>query len=102
MVLYYPKGETYGGVRIAAPVFKEIIEDALERMGVPRRQEPAPRSQANVFQRQNVRVPNVLNFPRQEAESILRQVGLRYQFSGEGSIVFEQVPAPGTEVPWGP
>jgi len=100
VVLYYPKGETYGGV-IAAPVFKEIIEDALERMGVPRRQEPAPRSQANVFQRQNVRVPNVLNFPRQEAESILRQVGLRYQFSGEGSIVFEQVPAPGTEVPWG-
>jgi len=100
VVLYDPKGETYGGV-IAAPVFKEIVEDALERMGVPRRQEPGPKSQANVFQSEHVRVPNVLNFPKGDAETLLRQAGLRYQFNGEGEIVFDQVPAPGTTVPWG-
>ncbi len=100
VVLYHPKGETYGGV-IAAPVFKEIVEDALERMGVPRRQEPAPKSQGNVFQRDTITVPNVLNFPKEEAETLLRQAGLKYQFNGEGEIVFDQVPAPGTVVPWG-
>ena len=100
VVLYYPKGQTYGGV-IAAPVFQAVVEDALERMGVPRRQEPAPRSQGNIFQQKDVSVPNVINFPQQEAETILRQAGLKYQFNGEGKIVFDQVPAPGTEVPWG-
>jgi stage V sporulation protein D (sporulation-specific penicillin-binding protein) len=100
VVLYHPKGETYGGV-IAAPVFKEIVEDALGRMGVPRREDPPPKSQGSVFQRENIRVPNVLNFPKQEAETLLRQAGLRCQFNGEGEIVFEQVPAPGSVVPWG-
>lgn len=100
VVLYHPQGQTYGGV-IAAPVFQAVIEDALERMGVPRRQESAPKSLGSIFQKDDVSVPNVINFPRKEAETILRQSGLQYQYHGEGEIVFDQVPAPGTKVPWG-
>jgi stage V sporulation protein D (sporulation-specific penicillin-binding protein) len=100
VVLYYPKGQTYGGV-IAAPVFQGVVEDALERMGVSRRQEPTPKSQGNIFQQREVSIPNVINFPKQEAETLLRQAGLKYQFNGDGEVVFDQVPAPGTKVPWG-
>jgi stage V sporulation protein D (sporulation-specific penicillin-binding protein) len=100
VVLYHPKGQTYGGV-IAAPVFQAVVEDSLERMGVPRRQEPTPKLQGNIFQKEDVSVPNVTNFPQKDAETILRQAGLKYQFHGEGEIVFDQVPQPGTKVPWG-
>ncbi|NLJ86462.1 MAG: PASTA domain-containing protein [Firmicutes bacterium] len=100
VVLYHPKGQTYGGV-IAAPVFSAVVEDALQTMGVPRRREQEPKSSASLFQIQDVVIPNVLNYPRDEAESILHKSGLKYQFHGDGSIVFEQVPAPGTKVPLG-
>ncbi|NMB46291.1 MAG: PASTA domain-containing protein [Firmicutes bacterium] len=100
VVLYHPKGQMYGGV-IAAPVFQAVVEDGLERLGVPRRQEPAPKLHGNILQQDEISVPNVINFPQREAENILRQAGLKYQLHGEGEIVFDQVPAPGTKVPWG-
>jgi len=40
VVLYEPKGQSYGGV-VAAPVFKAVAEQALSYMNVPRDQMPA-------------------------------------------------------------
>ena len=100
VVLYHPKGQSYGGV-IAAPVFRAVVEDALETMGVPRRREPSPKATSGIFQDQEAAVPNVLNLPQTEAEAVLRNAGLKFQFHGDGNIVFDQVPAPGTKVPLG-
>lgn len=100
VVLYHPKGQTYGGV-IAAPVFKEVVEDALESMGVPRQKAPEEKPRVNQQGERLVRVPNVLNFPLEEAQAILQRAGLKHEFAGEGTIVFEQVPAPGAAVKWG-
>ena len=100
VVLYYPKGQSYGGV-IAAPVFQKVVEDALEIMGVARRREPSPDSVTGFFQERESVVPNVLNLPHSEAEGVLQGAGLKSHFQGDGEIVFDQVPAPGTKVPWG-
>ena len=82
-------------------MFRAVVEDALETMGVPRRREPDPKSTGNVFRTQEVNVPNVLNLPLAEAEAMLRKAGLKFQFHGDGDIVFDQVPAPATKVPLG-
>ncbi|HPT83249.1 MAG TPA: penicillin-binding transpeptidase domain-containing protein [Limnochordia bacterium] len=92
VVLYKPKVESaYGGV-LAAPVFREIMEESLEYLGVKRRQEGRPRSTQAV-------VPNVLNLTKQEAQARLAQAGLFWTMEGEGTLVTNQTPSPGVRVP---
>ena len=92
IVLYNPKVESsYGGV-LAAPVFKEIMEESLDYLGIKRRQEGLKRSSS-------VTVPNVSNFSRVEAEARLAQANLHWTMDGEGSIVVDQTPSSGTQVP---
>lgn len=92
VVLYKPQTESaYGGV-LAAPVFKEIMEESLEYLGVKRRQEGYERSPL-------VLVPNVTNFSRDEAQAKLAQAGLYWTMEGEGTLVVDQMPKPGVRVP---
>ncbi len=92
VVLYKPKAESaYGGV-LAAPVFKEIMEESLEYLGVKRRQESRQRSA-------QVAVPNVLSLSKQEAQARLAQAGLFWTMEGEGTLVTDQTPKPGVRVP---
>lgn len=83
----------YGGVH-AAPVWKAIAAEALVQLGVEKRPDPG----APVVEEGKVRVPNVQNLPRDEAEAILWAADLRPVASGLGTYVLEQTPVSGAEV----
>lgn len=92
VVLYNPKVESsYGGV-LAAPVFRDIMEESLEYLGVKRRQEGKRRSSLML-------VPNVSNFARDEAQARLALDGFHWTMEGEGNLVTNQTPSPGARVP---
>ncbi len=92
VVLYNPKVESaYGGV-LAAPVFRDIMGESLEYLGIKRRQVDKERSQLVI-------VPNVSNFSKTEAQVRLDQDNLRWAFEGEGALVADQTPSPGARVP---
>lgn len=86
----------YGGVH-AAPVWRAIAEEALLLLDVEKRPDP----EMSAPEAGNVRVPNVQNLPRDEAEAILREAELRPIVSGLGTYVLDQTPVPGAVVPIG-
>lgn len=100
VVLYHPKGQTYGGV-IAAPVFAAIVEDALEHLGVEKKVEKPPKPGKAPNGEQLVIVPNVRNYPVRDAERMVQSEGLKVERQGKGEIVLDQVPSPNAQVPRG-
>lgn len=92
IVMLYRVGRepSYGGVW-AAPVLGRIFEQALEHMGVPRAREevdPDPR----------VKVPNVMNLERADAEEVLLAHGLKVVSEGVRGWVVDQTPPAGARV----
>lgn len=86
----------YGGVH-AAPVWKAIAEEALLQLGV----ETAPDDEPPVLEWGTVRVPNVQNLSRDEAEKILQQSQLTPVVNAEGTYVLDQTPPSGAVVRFG-
>ncbi|KJS14706.1 MAG: stage V sporulation protein D [Peptococcaceae bacterium BRH_c4b] len=96
-----PQGGVYYGGVVAAPVFQAIARDILHYMKIP--ETPGlvkPKDPLTWYEppRVEVAVPNVVNYPVSEAMRILRQAGLSIQTTGEGSIVYGQVPEGGAKV----
>lgn len=95
-----PKGGMYYGGLVAAPVFQAIARDTLRYLRIP--ETPGlekPREPWEVEQpRVEVEVPNVINYPVEEAERVLKSAGLKVQTSGEGNIVYGQTPRAGARV----
>lgn len=95
-----PKGGSYFGSQVAAPVFKSIASDTLRYLKVPER--PSVEKPVNplVFEepKQKVTVPNVVNYPVEDAKKVLIDRGLAVVLQGEGNIVYKQVPGGGAEV----
>lgn len=95
-----PQGGIYYGSQVAAPVFQAVVRDTLHYLQVPETPGLEKPKVPFVYEepRFKVKVPNVINYPVNEAISKLVQEGLIYQTQGEGRIVFEQVPRAGAEV----
>ncbi|RKO67460.1 stage V sporulation protein D [Desulfofundulus salinus] len=96
-----PQGGIYYGSQVAAPVFREVVRDTLHYLQVP--ETPGlekPKDPFVYFEqpRVKVRVPNVVNYPLEMAQNILREAGLSFVVRGEGAIVQEQTPKAGAEV----
>lgn len=96
-----PQGGIYYGSQVAAPVFREVARDALHYLQVP--ETPGLEKPKDPFvyydqPRVKVRVPNVVNYPLESAQNILREAGLAFQVRGEGRIIQEQTPSAGAEV----
>ncbi len=88
VILYYPKQEIrYGGV-LAAPLFRAIMEEALDCLGVPKVQQ----SEASA----DLLIPNVRSMPVLDAQVRLAEVGLTWSYYGEGEYIADQRPTPGT------
>lgn len=90
VALYEPQTAiTYGGT-LAAPVFQAIAKDVLEYLKV------APRFEGveTALPKNLVKVPNVRNYPLDEATKIIKSAGLSVRVSGEGSVVADQTPKP--------
>ncbi len=92
VVVDEPQGAYYGGV-IAAPVFKRLMEDGLRYLSIP-----PTETTAEETVEPKIQVPSVMNLPLSEARKTLEGQGLSYRIEGEGSIVIDQTPPPGTMV----
>jgi len=97
-------GSYYGGV-VAAPVFKEVMRDALRYLHVPMQYDPQAemkKKQSGLQEKQkDVIVPNVINLSLVEAQRELGEAGLVGLTEGEGPIVWGQTPAASASVPSG-
>lgn len=92
VMLHNPQTEVkYGGV-VAAPVFHRVMEQTLEHLNVSRKQGSLNPSSMVV-------VPNVRNFPLIEAQVALAENDLQWNYHGDGAVVQDQVPIPGSRVP---
>lgn len=95
-----PKGSSYFGSQVAAPVFKSIALDTLRYMKVPERPSLEKPKSPFVFEdpKHKLLVPSVVNYPVEDAKRVLNNSGLNVQVRGEGNIVYNQVPNGGAEV----
>lgn len=98
VVLFDPRGDSYMGGVIAAPLAGKIMEDVLNYMQVERKytQEDLQAMTEEVF------VPEVRRKSVDEAVKELKATGLDYRIEGNGnntSIVEEQTPKPDALVP---
>ena len=83
-----PQGVYYGGT-VAGPVMKELLENILPYLGIPKEGQTAEDA--------TVVVPNVTGMTEAEAKNTLWQAGLQAQTEGM-EIVETQLPPPGQEV----
>jgi len=95
-----PTGPVYFGSQVAAPVFKAVVQDTLRYLKVPERIQLEKPEMPFLVEEPKVKakVPNVVNYPSEEAQSILKNAGFAVQIRGEGNIVGSQVPKGGVEV----
>ncbi len=96
VVVDAPQGYPYFGGWVAAPVFKNIMQDALHYLEVP-----MYKSQENnktLEKVEYVLVPDLVNLPLAEALSLLNARGLQSKVSGSGNIVWQQTPQPRTKL----
>jgi stage V sporulation protein D (sporulation-specific penicillin-binding protein) len=98
VVLFDPKGDSYMGGVVAAPVAGKIIEDILNYMQVEKKYtEEDLRTMT-----EEVYVPEVRGKTVEDAVKDLRAAGLKYKVEGDGgnmSEVVEQMPKPDAVVP---
>lgn len=96
-----PQGGVYYGGQVAAPVFGAIARDILHYMRLPENPDLVkPKNPLTWYEapRVRVKVPNVVNYPVNEATRMIRAAGLSIQTTGEGTIIYGQVPGGGAEV----
>jgi membrane carboxypeptidase/penicillin-binding protein len=94
-----PAGSVYSGGGLAAPVFREVVEDIIPLLDqknarLEYRLKPI---QNKKFQLNPNLIPNLQGLSKVEAIAALRKVNLRFTMEGSG-FVKEQIPAPGTPI----
>ena len=91
-----PRKGYYGG-EVAAPIFRDIMEDIRRVRGGPLSERPATvRLAAADLAPPPTLVPDVRLLPQERARARLAALGLRTRAVGEGPRVLTQTPAPGT------
>lgn len=92
-----PKGGTHSGGGLAAPVFKEVVENIIP---IIEQGERTLNVSLKRFQRKNIKETNVDGIPdligksKREVLEIVRPLGISVKFHGSG-FCYEQEPAPG-------
>ncbi|MFA4885571.1 MAG: stage V sporulation protein D [Desulfotomaculaceae bacterium] len=95
-----PSGAAYFGSQVAAPAFKSIALDTLRYLKVPERPDLEKPQLPFVFEEPKVKrsIPNVVNYPVEDAQNVLKNAGFTAQIRGEGKIVYGQTPKGGAQV----
>ena len=94
VVLYGVSSYPYYGSQVAAPIFREVVSDAVRRLEISPIQKPKEEEE----EVQQVEVPNVKNLTLFEAEEEIRDRGLEINLEGRGEEIVDQVPQPGAVV----
>jgi stage V sporulation protein D (sporulation-specific penicillin-binding protein) len=95
-----PSGTPYGGW-VAAPLFRDIVADALQYLRVPPERPPAGGVGADAPAPASVPVPNLINLTPADAQARAAAAGLRMEVEGSGPRIGSQTPAAGVPVPAG-
>ena len=80
-----------GGITVA-PVIRRIMEDVLPYLEVE------PVYTEGELEQKDITVPGVIGYERGQAESALKQSGIKYRAEGSGDTVTDQIPAAGAVV----
>ena len=88
LLLDEPRGESYYGGAIAAPVVGKIFDDILRYLGV----EPEYSDDEDI--KIEVVVPELRNMGVAEAQNKLKELNLLYRVEGNGVTVVDQIPKP--------
>lgn len=92
-----PQGVYYGG-QVAAPVFKNIVEDSLRYLGVTPQYDEDMLEQKEEQEAKLVSVPEVTGLPVVQAQKVVQAAGLVSEVQGEGLYVTKQTPKGGAKV----
>ncbi len=84
----------YGGV-VAAPIVKDILEEALPILGIPKQADQIEKELRWGWDTKYFTVPDLIGLKRNELPEVY---DYQYQFLGEGNIVKYQSPGPGEKV----
>lgn len=104
VIMDQPNDPTVGGGSVAAPVFKKIVEQSLQYMGVPKTLTKDDKDKAkendgknSAIQAQNrPPAPDLINKTVKDAEKQLLKSGIAFDTIGKGATVTKQFPAKGT------
>lgn len=104
VIMDQPDNATVGGGTATAPVFKKIVEQSLQYMGVPRTVTKDDKDKAKETDGKNSPIqvqnrppaPDLVNKTVKDAEKQLLKSGIAFDTIGKGSTITKQFPAKGT------
>lgn len=91
-----PKGVTQYGGTVSAPIVKNILEDAIVALDIPK-QEGGTEKKYQWYDQKYYEVENVIGLTKKEASSKLKNFTIEY--SGSGNTIINQSPSGGTRLP---
>ena len=106
VVIQHPRGSQYYGSQVAAPVFRQVVEEILPYRAVPRPGETLTQHSGQMRiripapLRVGAEMPDLTGTPKRLLLPLLREGRLKVRIVGEGYVV-RQSPAPGTPLPGG-
>ncbi|WP_379318042.1 penicillin-binding transpeptidase domain-containing protein [Paenibacillus puldeungensis] len=99
VVIDEPKDSELGGGTAAAPIFKKIVNQSLQYMGVPKK---LPSEKENDKQPTNgIQVPDLVKMSVLDAKNTLASKGISYSTLGKGTEVISQFPKAGSTLKTG-
>ncbi len=96
LLVFYdtPKGDNYYGSAVAAPTFRNIMNDVLPYLGVERKYNDEELAKLDIKN-----TPDVTGKALSEAQNAIQQEGLQYKVVGSGESVLSQIPEAGKVIP---
>lgn len=91
-----PKDSELGGGTAAAPIFKKIVNQTLQYMGVPKKIEGEAADTQKKLTATGPKVPDVGGLPVQQAKEKLSASGISYATYGKGAEILSQFPKAGS------
>ena len=91
-----PKGITAYGGTVAAPIFRNIAEDAINALQIEKRNNGL-KKEYRYFDIKYIEVPNVIGMDVKTARNYLKDFDIEY--SGTGNKVISMSPEPGSSIP---
>jgi len=95
IVIDQPDGANIGGGTAAAPVFKKIVSQALQYMGVPKDTVKTTDKKSKTTPVVQAKAPDLSGKTAKQARSQLLNTGIAYETLGQGENVIRQYPVAG-------
>ncbi|MNP13209.1 Stage V sporulation protein D [compost metagenome] len=98
VVIDQPDGTNIGGGTAAAPVFKKIVSQTLQYMGIPKDTAKTPDKKSKEVSVVQAKAPDLSGKTAKQARSQLLSAGIAYVTLGQGDNVIRQYPVAGASM----